>query len=107
MVTHIVDRNGFFVEPDECVTCNCCHCEAPNNFRYANDGEGVTEVYAQPATPEELDGVFEAVEVCMVDCIYYGGTDPDIIRQLLDKSSIPNENVLNAPVTDSTQDGTA
>jgi hypothetical protein len=85
------DRRGFFIEPSECVTCGCCEAEAPQNFGTLSphldvktgeiDENPPSCVKKQPQTPEELAAMVKAAAYCIVDCIYYGGDDPEIFRQ--------------------------
>lgn len=98
----IQDRTGFFVEPDECVTCGCCQREAPNNFSWAEDNvpEGFDQkraygscVHKQPDSKEELDAVIDAFKVCITDCIYYGGSDRKIIKRLIDED-VPDCSII-------------
>ena len=85
------DRQGFFIEPTECVTCGCCEAEAPQNFGTLPPAVDVKTgqveknpsfcVTKQPQTPEELAATVKAAAYCMVECIYYGGDDPEVFRQ--------------------------
>ncbi|MEO9517266.1 MAG: ferredoxin [Paracoccaceae bacterium] len=87
------DRGGFFIEPSECITCGCCEAEAPHNIGTLPseldpktgemDNNPSSYVKKQPETPEELAATVTAAAYCMVDCIYYGGDDPEVLRQWL------------------------
>lgn len=58
---------GRFYVTDDCLACEACQYVAPNNFRY---GEyGMSYVFKQPATPEELRQCQEAVENCPMEAI--------------------------------------
>jgi ferredoxin len=57
----------FFVD-DQCIDCDACRSEAPNNFT-RNDSHGYSFVYKQPATPEEEAACQAALEACPVEAI--------------------------------------
>ena len=56
----------FWVNQDECVACEVCTGEAPNNFRF-DDATGKSYVFKQPETDEEWAAVREAVMMCPVE----------------------------------------
>ncbi len=56
----------FWIEQDECVACQVCTGEAPNNIRYDADA-GKSYVFKQPETPEEIHALREAVILCPVE----------------------------------------
>jgi ferredoxin len=56
----------FWVDQDACVACRVCTAEAPDNFLF-DDLTGKAYVSRQPATPEELHAVSEAVSMCPVE----------------------------------------
>lgn len=82
------DRTGFFVAPDECSWCGCCHCEAPRNFSWDEESKN-SIVHKQPKTREEKTDVISAFSVCAMDSIYYGGRDVKVIGLLLEQGVQP------------------
>jgi hypothetical protein len=76
----------FYVEDGCCISCMVPHSVAPDLMAMA-EPEGHCYVCKQPATPEELDRMFEAFEVQEVDCIRYKGTDRVIQIRLIEASS--------------------
>ena len=57
----------WFVD-HECIDCDLCRTTAPDNFR-ANEDEGYSFVYKQPASPEEEELCQQALEECPVEAI--------------------------------------
>jgi ferredoxin len=74
--TNVVTFDGkkisFYVDRD-CIFCNVCEEEAPNNFKESDD-ETHDIVYKQPENKEELNECYIAMESCPVDAI---GDDGD------------------------------
>ncbi len=60
----------YFVD-EQCIDCDACRTEAPNNF-IRNDDHGYSYVYKQPENPEEESQCKAALEACPVEAI---GTD--------------------------------
>lgn len=58
-------EGNFWIEQDECVACQVCIGEAPENFRF-DDVSGKSYVFKQPENDAELAAVREAVEMCPV-----------------------------------------
>jgi hypothetical protein len=72
----------FYVEAGYCMRCCLPHGEAPELM---NDPEiNFAECYfrRQPQTREEVEHAIQAIQVCEVASICYGGTDPAIIDRL-------------------------
>ena len=66
MARHPNNAEGrFWIEQDECVACQVCTAEAPENIRY-DDVAGKSYVFKQPENDAELAAVHEAVEMCPV-----------------------------------------
>ena len=65
--------SGPFYVDSSCIDCGMCPADAPQFFR-RNDNIGMTIVYRQPATPEEIHYAKEAMEVCPTESI---GCDAD------------------------------
>ena len=57
----------FYVDRD-CIFCNACIEEAPDNFAESED-EDHDYVYKQPENEKELAACYSAMEVCPVECI--------------------------------------
>jgi ferredoxin len=58
---------GFFVD-DQCIDCDACRTEAPDNFK-RNDEHGYSFVYKQPESDEERSRCQAALEACPVEAI--------------------------------------
>ena len=91
------DHSGFFVHPDECVTCGCCQDLSPVIFDWwgREIDPPSSHVLRQPDTDEELDSVVTAQRVCMVDCIYYGGKDKEVIA-LMRKRGVSEDCIIHS-----------
>ena len=61
----------YFVD-DQCIDCDACRTEAPNNFK-RQDSHGYSFVYKQPSSPEEEAACKAALEACPVEAIGNGG----------------------------------
>jgi ferredoxin len=59
---------GKFYVTSECIDCDVCRCDAPENFT-RNDDNGYSFVYKQPATTEEIASCMEALNACPVEAI--------------------------------------
>jgi ferredoxin len=64
---------GKYYVDGNCIDCDVCRETAPNNFR-ANEDEGYSYVFKQPADDEEEAQCQEAMESCPVEAI---GDDGD------------------------------
>ncbi len=74
------DAGDFYVAEDECIDCGAPPESAPSLMIFPECGG--CRFVKQPSTPAEL---FEAIDAMWVSCVgalYYGGSDPDIIRRL-------------------------
>ena len=58
---------SFYVDR-ECIFCNVCEDEAPNNFKQADD-ECHDICYKQPENEQELKECYIALEACPVEAI--------------------------------------
>ena len=58
---------GRFYVTDNCLACESCQATAPNNFRY-ND-HGLSYVFKQPTTAEEVKQCEEARENCPLEAV--------------------------------------
>lgn len=66
------DQGDFYVHEDECVICGCCERVAPALF---SSDDTVSFVKSQPNNIDEMRRMFRASRICMVECIYYEGSD--------------------------------
>ena len=53
----------FWIDQDECVACQVCTGQAPDNIRF-NEDAGKASVFKQPENDAELAAVREAVTMC-------------------------------------------
>ena len=58
---------SFYVDK-ECIFCNVCEEEAPNNFKQSDD-ESHDICYKQPEDENELQECYVAMEACPVEAI--------------------------------------
>ncbi len=59
---------GKFYVDDQCIDCDACRSEAPDNFT-RNDEHGYSYVYKQPVTEMDFIKVKAALEACPVEAI--------------------------------------
>ncbi len=59
---------GKFYVDEQCIACDACVNEAPNNFKM-NDSEGHSKVQKQPQSPEEEEACKAAMAACPVEAI--------------------------------------
>jgi ferredoxin len=62
------NQKGEFYVDDQCIDCDACRSEAPDNFT-RNDEHGYSYVYKQPVTPEDHARCQAALEACPVEAI--------------------------------------
>jgi hypothetical protein len=67
-----------------CLACEAPEAEAPDLLAALKDGNQDTYFVRQPRTEEELERACNAIRVCCVAALRYGGTDSTIIRRLGD-----------------------
>lgn len=60
--------DGQFYVDDQCIDCDACRSEAPENFK-RNDEHGYSYVYKQPENEEERIKSQAALEACPVEAI--------------------------------------
>lgn len=98
MVTPLYEREEgsalgpFYVVKDCCLTCSLPTETAPENIRYherpcTSCPTSLIEhcvVTRQPETPEELDWMIAVVAGSCVAAYRYCGTDPEILRRLVE-----------------------
>jgi len=73
---------GPFYTTGECLSCGVPEGVAPELLAPLDDENFDTYFVRQPATPEEIERACQAIEVCCVDALRYGGTDAAIIKRL-------------------------
>lgn len=59
---------GKFYVDDQCIDCDACRSEAPDNFK-RDDEHGYSYVYKQPGSEEEATRCQAALEACPVEAI--------------------------------------
>ena len=62
------NKTGKFYVDDQCIDCDACRTEAPQNFT-RNDEHGYSFVYKQPEGEEEAEQCTAALEACPVEAI--------------------------------------
>ncbi|MBN21077.1 MAG: ferredoxin [Bdellovibrionaceae bacterium] len=60
--------DGAFFVDDQCIDCDACRTEAPQNFT-RNDEHGYSYVYKQPENDDEKEACEAALEACPVEAI--------------------------------------
>jgi hypothetical protein len=73
----------FYIVNGCCMTCMAPHVGAPNLMGF-DDVEGHCFVRQQPKTDDEIYRAIRAVGSSEVQCLRYGGNDPDILRRLIE-----------------------
>ena len=66
------NKSGKFYVDDQCIDCDACRSEAPDNFT-RNDEHGYSFVVKQPTTKEEELRCQAALEACPVEAIGIDG----------------------------------
>ena len=65
---------GRYYVDEECIDCDLCREEAPENFTRENDG-GYSYVFKQPENEEEEEMCKQAMDNCPVEAIGNDGND--------------------------------
>jgi hypothetical protein len=73
---------GPFYSTGQCIACGAPELEAPDLLAQWTGDDTETYFTRQPETPDEIERACCALEVCCVDALRYGGTDPAILRRL-------------------------
>lgn len=73
-------EGDFYVEDDCCLACDIPNYYAPDLFSY--DESHHCFVSKQPTNQDELFRMIETVMSSEVECIRYGGTDPQMLKRL-------------------------
>lgn len=74
-------KGAFYTIKDACLDCALPEMEAPTLLCQDPD-KNDTFFVKQPETEEEIKQACEAIKVCCVNALRYGGKDPEIITQL-------------------------
>lgn len=73
----------FYIEDGCCTSCGVMHIEASDLLGWEENVRlPHCFVAKQPATAEELTCMLDAMFVSDLDCLNYGGTDPDIVDRI-------------------------
>jgi hypothetical protein len=81
--------DGPFYTIDMGCDCGCLlpEAEAPELLKTTDDRRHLTYFFKQPSTEIELSHAINAVNVCPIHDVRYGGKDPRIIKRIdLDQS---------------------
>jgi len=70
----------FYVEDGCCTACEVPFTEAPGQFKY--DDSYHCYVCRQPSTPEDINGMLNAIACSELQCIRYRGADAQIFDRL-------------------------
>ena len=79
------------------MTCMAPHVEAPNLMGF-DDVEGHCFVRQQPKTDDEIYRAIRAVGSSEVQCLRYGGNDPDILNVELGEPATDRFLVHHSPI---------
>lgn len=74
--------SGAFYTLGTCLACEAPEAEAPDLLAPLRDGNYTTYFVRQPVTAEEIERACNAIRVCCVTDLRYGGTDSEIIKKL-------------------------
>jgi hypothetical protein len=66
----------------QCLSCGVPEVAAPTLLSPLVDEDADTYFIRQPETVEEIEQACQAIEVCCVDALRYGGKDPAILARL-------------------------
>ena len=66
----------------ECLDCDIPQAEARELIKSLDGEDGDTYFIRQPITPEEISSAISATDVCCVNALRYGGSDPMIISRM-------------------------
>ena len=73
---------GDFYATGECLACDLPESEAPNLISKLTDENYDTYFVKEPITPKEISEACDAIEICCVNALRYGGKNKDIINRL-------------------------
>ena len=67
------NKDGKYYVDDQCIDCDACRTEAPDNFT-RNDDNGYSFVFKQPQGSDEEEACEAALEACPVEAIGSDGS---------------------------------
>jgi hypothetical protein len=73
---------GDFYTTGECLACEAPELEAPDLLAPLGHGNYTTYFVKQPNTPAEVERACNAIQICCVADLRYGGKDRAIIERL-------------------------
>jgi hypothetical protein len=73
----------FYVEKEACMMCMMPEVEAPELMGFDQE-QGNCYFKKQPTTPEEISHAISAVANSEIQGLRYAGSEPDILRRLVD-----------------------
>ena len=76
---------GKFYVDEQCIACDACVNEAPDNFEMSEDGHSF--VSKQPTSPEEETACKAALESCPVEAIGDDGEEEEEQEQEISSSA--------------------
>jgi uncharacterized protein (TIGR02996 family) len=80
---HPLNVPGPFYTCGNCMACEAPEAEAPHLLApLRHDGNLITHFDRQPQSAAEVEAACRAIQVCCVDDLRYGGTDPRILTAL-------------------------
>jgi hypothetical protein len=79
---HLNVLGPYYVEDGCCTSCGVPHSIAPTLF--SEVVEDHCYVRRQPNTAAEIDSMLRVIATQELGCIRYGGSDPDILRRLVE-----------------------
>ena len=69
MNRHLENVEGrFWICQDTCCACVACFVEAPDNIKF-DERLGMSYVFKQPETVEEIEAIREAIRFCPVEAV--------------------------------------
>jgi len=73
---------GPFYTSENCLACGLPESEAPELLAPLEGDNATTYFVKQPETAEEVEHACEAIRICCVNALRYGGRDRAIIERL-------------------------
>ena len=74
--------DGPFYGTGDCLACGLPEAKAADLLAPLDDDNQDTYFVRQPETPDQVEAACEAIKVCCVSALRYGGTDVNMIRRL-------------------------
>ena len=89
---------GPFYTTGGCIACGAPEDAAPDLLAPLTDDNWETYFLRQPESPEETERACCAAEVCCLNSVRYGGTDPLILRRLGNRLAFCDRPLPGGPV---------